>query len=65
MQYPDALLHSPQGNEKPPTGPEADRGKERVKLWDQIRATPERMAASATALATAGPTRGSKACGMM
>ena len=31
----------------------------------QIRATPERRAASATALATAGPTRGSRAAGMM
>jgi len=31
----------------------------------QMRATPVLRAASATALATAGPTRGSKALGMM
>ena len=34
-------------------------------LSDQIRATPVALAASATAFATAGPTRLSKAAGMM
>ena len=37
----------------------------KVEAEDQIRATPERRAASATALATAGPTRLSKALGMI
>ena len=48
------------GRAAPPCGAPVGPGEK-----PQIRATPDFLAASATALATAGPTLGSKALGMM